>query len=214
MWTVRRLWLALVAAAVGGCLASLVGPLERWWGVDVGATGSVLFALALVGSTVVAAMRPRDLFPEDWSICEQRAWVGLLFTAIILMGFGKFLWSLGQLPEVPRTLWEVPVHRFVIFLSTPFICWVVISASLARGAGPVEQDERDLRLRHQADRAGDWALTLIVVCCIVLLVNAWRWSIGWWLEPMILANLLVGILIAKALVEQAALVASYARARR
>jgi hypothetical protein len=95
-----------------------------------------------------------------------------------------------------------------------FIAWGVISGALAVGAGPVESDERDLRLRHAADRAGDWALISIVIGCIVLLVRLPGERLEWWLEPLVLANILIFVLVVKSLIEQAALVALYARARR
>ena len=82
------------------------------------------------------------------------------------------------------------------------------------GAGPVEHDERDLRLRFQADRVGDWALSLTVVASVVLLASVAASSLAWWLQPLVLANVLIAVLIAKLFIEHAALVALYARARR
>ena len=49
MWTVRRRWQALIALALVACMANLFGPAERWWGVDIGATGAAVFYLCLVG---------------------------------------------------------------------------------------------------------------------------------------------------------------------
>jgi uncharacterized membrane protein len=213
MWSVRRLWLVLVTLAVAGCLASLFAPAERWLGVDLGAIGASLLYLALLGSVLVTALRPRQVFPEDWSLAEARAWVGLVFTGMILLGFGKFLWVLAQLEEVPRKPWGVPAGHFLFLLVTLFIAWSLISGLLARGAGPVEQDERDLRLRNQADRAGDLTLTFIVIGFVVVLINGPA-VLGWWLEPMVLANTLLGVLIVKAMVEFVALVTSYAQGRR
>jgi hypothetical protein len=214
MWTVGRLWQAFLVLVVAGCLASLFGPAERWWGVDLGASGSALFNLGLIGAMVLAGMKPGQLFPEDWAVAERRAWVGLVFTWVILLSFAKFLTTLAALEVVPRTLFEVPIRHLVIELTFPFIAWGVISGLLARGMGPIEQDERDLQLRNAADRAGDWGLTLTVIAGVVLLHNVSAERLAWWLAPMILANVLVGILILKALVESLALVTLYARARR
>ncbi len=47
MWTVRRVWAVFISLAVLACLANLFGPAERWWGVDLGATGAAVFHLAL-----------------------------------------------------------------------------------------------------------------------------------------------------------------------
>jgi hypothetical protein len=214
MWTPRRLWQALIGLALIGFLASLFGPAERWLGVDIGATGASLQHLALMGSVLVIALRPRQVFPEDWSLAESRAWVGLLFTSMILVGFGKFLRVMAQLEVVPRKLWEVPGHHFIYLVVALFIAWSLTSGLLGRGAGPIDQDERDVRLRNQADRAGDWTLTLLVIGCVSLLINVPATTLAWWLEPMILANVLLGVLIVKALAEYIALVTSYRLARR
>jgi hypothetical protein len=214
MLNARRLWQVLLALAVTGCIFSLFGPAERWWGVDLGATGSAVFNLALIGAMVLAAVRPAQLFPEDRSTAERRGWVGLVFTLIILLSFAKFLSTLAMLEEVPRTFFEVPVLRLGIELAFPFVAWGVISGLLAHGAGPVEQDERDLQLRNAADRAGDWGLTLTVIASVVLLHNVPSARLSWWLAPMILANVLIGVLILKTLIESAALVTLYARSRR
>ena len=73
----------------------------------------------------------------------------------------------------------------------------------------MEADERDLRLRHRADRAGDWALTLIVINGIIVLASVPRELLSWWLAPIVLANVLIGLLIAKSLVEHVVLTLSY-----
>ena len=78
----------------------------------------------------------------------------------------------------------------------------------------IEQDERDLRLRHAADRVGDWAFTIVIAWCVGLLVGQPAERLTWFLEPLIAANVLIGILIAKSLVEHVYLVARYAWDRR
>ena len=65
----------------------------------------------------------------------------------------------------------MPARNLVSFIIVMVIAWGVAAHVLGRGAGPVEHDERDLRLRFQADRAGDWALSLTVVACVVLLAS-------------------------------------------
>jgi hypothetical protein len=214
MWTVRRLWRALIALAFTACVASLFGPAAPWWGVDIGAVGSNVFHLAVIASTVVAAMRPREIFPEEMAIAECRAWVGCVFTAMILLGFAKYLAMLAHLEAVPTNFHDLPFRHFQVLLVTLFIAWGVTSGVLAHGAGAIESDERDLRLRHAADRDGDWALTFIVIGCVVLLMAVPAQRLDWWLEPIILANVLIGVLVVKVQVESVALVTRYAQTRR
>lgn len=214
MSNVRGLWRVLIVLAFVTCIASLFGPTERWWRIDVGAVASSLFHLALIGAAVLASVRPRQLFPEELALSESRAWVGLVFTAMILLAFGKFLVVLSHADPVPTTLHELPFRHFQVALVTLFIAWGVISGALGYGAGAVESDERDLRLRHAADRAGDWALIFIVIACISLLIGVPAERLEWWLEPLVLANVLVFVLVLKVQVEHIALVSLYARARR
>ena len=214
MWTVRRQWQALLALALAACMANLFGPAERWLGVDIGATGASVFYLSLVGLLVLTALKGSEVFPDTWSLAERRAWVGMGVTALIVGATGKFLWVLSHLDIVPTRLYDIPARNFVSFIVVMGIAWGVAARVLGRGAGPVEHDERDLRLRFQADRAGDWALSLTVVASVVLLATASASSIAWWLQPLVLANLLIAVLIAKMFIEHAALVVLYARARR
>jgi hypothetical protein len=129
--------------------------------------------------------------------------VGTAVTSLIVQATGKFLWVLSHLDFVPTRLYEVPARNLINF---------IIVMGIA--PGPVEHDERDLRLRFQADRAGDWALSLIVVASVLLLATVSASSLAWWLQPLGLANVLVAVLTANLLVAHAALVALYARARR
>lgn len=214
MWTVRSLWRALILVAILACIASLFGPGERWLGVDIGATGSALFHLAIIASMVLAGMRPREIFPEEMALAECRAWVGLVFTGMILLGFGKYLLVISRLDEVPGSFHELPFRHFQVLLVMLFVGWGVTSGALSYGAGAVESDERDLRMRYAADRTGDWALTAIVIVFVVLLMRRPAFDLEWWLEPIILANVLIGVLIIRAQVEFVSLVARYALARR
>lgn len=214
MWSPRRVWAVLILLAVITFLADLFGPAERWWGVDVGATGAVLFHLALIGSAVLVGLRPREVLPETWSLAEGRAWLGLAFMTMILLAFAKLLWNLAQLPEIPATPSAVPAGHFLRELVVLYIAWLVISGLLGRGAGPIELDERDLRMQIRANRVGDWALVVAIFQCIMVLALIPAALLQWWLAPIILAHALIGFLIVRTLVEHVALVAGYAWARR
>ena len=87
-------WQALIALALVACMANLFGPAERWLGVDIGATGASVFYLCLVGLLVLMALKGSEVFPDTWSLAERRAWVGMAFTALIVVATGKFLWVL------------------------------------------------------------------------------------------------------------------------
>jgi hypothetical protein len=214
MWSVGRLWRVLIGLAFIACIACLFGPAERWWGVDLGVTGSAVFHLAMIASTVVACVRPRSLFPEEMALAECRAWVALVFTAMVIMGFAKYLVVISHLEAVPRSFHDLPFRHFQVLLVTLFIAWGVTSGALGHGPGAIESDERDLRLRHAADRIGDWALIFMVIGSVVLLMAVPAPRLEWWLEPLVLANLLIGVLVVKLQVESVALVARYAHSRR
>jgi hypothetical protein len=97
---------------------------------------------------------------------------------------------------------------------TTAIAWGICTRLLARGAGPVMEDERDLRLRLAADGAGDLTLSLAIVGGVVLLASLPAAHLAWWLNPLVLASVLIILLIARSLIENLAMITLYARARR
>lgn len=145
------------------------------------------------------------------STCRRlsRACIGLVFITLALALFVREIVLLSSRAEAPvnlRNLFTRPFPQQMMFV---LLSWSLSSRLIRRAARGIEADERDLRMRHQADRAGDWALTLIVIAGIVVLASAPRELLGWWLAPVVLANVLVGLLITKSLVEHAALVIAY-----
>jgi len=214
MWSAARLWQVLVVMAAMAALATLFGPADRWWGVDIGATGASLFFLSVAGLITLLALRANEVFPEDWSLTERRSWVGLLVTALILVTFAKFIWVLAQVDPVPTRIGDLPGRQLYNLVVTMVIAWAICAHLLARGAGPVVEDERDLRLRIAADGAGDLALSLAIVGCVVLLATLPPTHLAWWLNPLVLGNVLIALLIARSLIENLAMVTLYARARR
>lgn len=147
------------------------------------------------------------------SVSERRAWVGLAFMAIILTSYFHEMWVLSERGDLPDGIRDLFANRFLQKLLVPFIAWAVIAYLIGSRAGGVESDERDLRLRHRADRAGDWAFTLIVIAGICVLASIPAPLLAWWLSPIVLANLLIGLLIAKSLVEHVALAFAYRTGR-
>lgn len=213
MWTAGRFWQVLMVVAAFGALAMLFGPASRWFGVDLGATGASLFFLSLAGLITLLAMKPGDLFPDEWSLAERRGWVSLVMTTLILVTLVKYVWVLAGMDPAPTWIGELPRRPLsnVVVLA---IAWGVCEGLLRRGAGPVSEDERDLRLRLAADGIGDLALSLAIVACVVLLASLQAAYLEWWLKPLVLANVLIALLIARSLIENLALITLYARARR
>ena len=214
MWSARRQAAVLLAIGVVAGLATLFGPEARTGGVDVGSTGASVFMLALIAAIVLFAQRSHEVFPEDASVTEQRAWIGALFIGFVLLDYLRFMWALWQLPEPPPTLTAVYATQFLRRLFVLIVVWAVISHLIWRRAGEVETDERDLRLQNVSARAGDLSLTLIIVSCVCLLAVTPAPLLAWWLAPIVLANVLIGLLIARSLVEHVVLTMAYFAARR
>lgn len=214
MWSARRQAAVLLAIGVVAGLATLFGPGERIGGVDMGATGASVFMLALVAAIVLFALRAHEVFPEDASVAEQRAWIGVMFIGFVLLDYLRFMGVVWQLPEPPPNLTAVYATHFLRRLFILIIVWTVISHLIGRRAGEVQTDERDLRLQNVSARAGDLSLTLIIVSCICVLALTPASMLAWWLSPIVLANLLIGLLIARSLVEHVVLTIAYFAARR
>lgn len=134
-----------------------------------------------------------------------------MFVAVIFANYAQGLLALHSDGATPDGLHDMFGLRFIPRLIVLVIAWSVCSHLVGREGG-IEEDERDLRLRHRADRAADWALTLIVIGGVVVLAWTPHESLAWWLGPIVLANVLIGLLIAKSLVEHLVLAISYRRA--
>ena len=212
---VSRLAWGVLALALTGALASLFGLDQSLWGLNLGSLGATVFGLTLWFGAWLFARYPDRIFASEWSIAERRAWTALVFVLLILLSYLRFMWALAAMPEVPATFRDLPAEQFIANLVVLFIAWAVVSSSL-RGKQPdvIEADERDLRLRGAADHVGDWALTILVGWCAGLLAFQPAERLTWWLAPLIAANVLIGILIAKTLVEHVYLVGRYAWERR
>jgi uncharacterized membrane protein len=215
MLSISRLaWWLLVVALVG-CVAGLFGPHERVWGVDLGATGTAMFGLTLWTGAWLFARHPDAIFPTEWSIAERRAWAGLLFLTLVSGSFVRFMIAMAQLDVPPVSIAELPSRHFLWNLFVLLIAWAIVAKALR---GPqkdvVELDERDLRTRRSAARAGNAAFIFVVVVIVLMLAYLPAEHLAWWLSPLIAAHALIGLLIGRSLVEHAFLVACYALERR
>jgi hypothetical protein len=205
----RRHALILLSIGSVAAFAAMFAPDGRWLGMDLGAIGASVFVLAGGAAIALFAMRGECVFPEYMSIAERRAWLGLFFLAIILTGLAKQLWALSLGPHTPDRFDQLFSNRLVLHWTLLTIFWAVLAHLIGRSAGGVEVDERDLRLRHRADRAGHTALMVIVIVGVCLLATLPETWLDWWLEPLVLANVLVGFLMAKVFVENLVLTYSY-----
>ena len=215
MVSVSRLaWMVLLLALVGA-MASLFGPHERWWGVDIGATGAAVFGFTLWSGAWLFARHPEEIFPVEWSIAERRAWTGMLFLVLVFANFVRFMVAIAHLDSTPVSIADVPSTHFMWNLFVLLIAWIVV-ANAIRGPKTdlVELDERDLRMQRRADRGGDWTFSFVVIGVVLLLAFLPAASLSWWLSPLIAANALIGLLIGRSMVEHACLVACYALERR
>lgn len=210
----RVAWVVLVLA-LGSAIASSFGPSVQRWGIDLGSLGTAVFGVTLWIGAWLFARDPDRIFPPDWSVAERRVWSALVFVVLISLEYLNFMVGLGELPAVPATIDELPAQRFIANLVVLFIVWGVVSSTIAgKDEQQIEADERDLRLRRGAEHVGDWTLTIIIVWCVGLLVGQPEERLAWWLKPLIAANVLIGILVGKTLVEHVYLVSRYAWERR
>jgi len=215
MSSISRLAWALLVLALLGAAAALFGPHERVGGVDLGATGVTVFGFALWSGALLFARYPDAIFPPEWSIAERRAWAGLLFLTLVVLNFVRFMVAVSELDTPPVSMGDLPGEHFMWNLFVLLIAWAVVANALR---GPptelVQLDERDLRMRHFADRAGDWTLSIVIIAIVLALAFTPAARLAWWLMPMVAANLLIGLLVGRSFVEHAFLVARYALERR
>ena len=213
MPTARRLaWILTLIASVAA-VAAVFGPAEAWGEVDLGTTGATLLVLTLGAALWLFSTRADEVFPDHMSLAERRTWVGLAFAILVVAIFARHLWAMSLQDLPPATFRDSVGRHFVQQILPLMICWAVISHLLGRQARGVETDERDLRLLDRAHRAGDSALMLIVIAGVIVLAFVPRALLAWWLAPIALAHLLIGVIIAKSFVEQVVLAFAYRRQR-
>jgi hypothetical protein len=212
MTRIQRRAQALLAVAALGAAGMFVGG-EGWPGVDLGAIGGALLYMALWVFVILLANHDAgEVFPEAWSLTEKQAWVSLVF--VTLFGF-HMLNLLAALPglgleadrmrnSATRPLWAQGMLA---------LAWIVVSSLLRKqDAGNVGLVERDARILHSASRVADGTTTALILSLVVALIALPEYS-RTWLRPLIAANVLVALLIARALVENLYTVLRYQRDR-
>lgn len=210
----RLAWGVLLLALLAAC-TNLFAPNVEVWGLNIGTLGATVFGFTLWGGAWLFAAYPDRIFSPDWSIAERRAWAGLVFILLIFLAYLRFMWHVASMSAPPVHFRELPADHFIWNLTVLLIAWAVVSSTVrGKDKDLIEADERDLRLRHSADRVGDWAFTIVIIWCVGLLASQPADHLTWFLAPLIAANVLIGILIAKSLIEHVYLVARYAWDRR
>ncbi|HEX6397885.1 MAG TPA: hypothetical protein VFZ95_10700 [Steroidobacteraceae bacterium] len=198
-------------AALGATGMFLGG--ESAWGGDLGPVGAAVLYAALWVFVVHLARHAGEVFPEEWSSAEKQAWVTLVFVALICFQVISTLAVLPELGADADRLGNSATRNLGIRIAMPVFGWIVVTSMLARQEpGAVRLDERDLRIAHAASRFADGGTTLFIIGLVVTLVVLPEYS-RTWLRPLIAANVLIALLIARALVENMYSVLRYRRER-
>ena len=206
----RRVQALLAVAAMGAAGMFLGG--KGWLGIDFGPVGAAVLYVALWAFVIYLAKYAGEVFPEEWSPAEKQAWVALVFVALIGFHVLNLLAALPDLgPEADR-LRNSATRPFWTNLGLLIFGWIGVSSMLRKQDAGVGLDERDLRVAHAASRYADGALMLLVICLVVTLVALPEYS-RTWLRPSIAANVLIALLVARALVENICTVLRYRRER-
>jgi hypothetical protein len=199
----------LIGLILLGAVANLAGPNEPWLGVDVGATGASLLYIACALIAVQLASDDTQLFAPEISYAERQAWVGGFFVALALIQLAKSGWPLAG-DAAPALVWRHLWPKLAVMLAA----WIAIAIVLrSKHRDAVTLDERDLRVHHRAERVSSIVLALLIIQTIVLL-TIYQEQIAVWLDPIVLAHFLIGLLVLKVLVENVCTVVLYWRARQ
>ena len=207
----RRVQALLAVAALGAAGMFLGG--DGWHGIDLGPVGAALLYGALWILVVYLAKHAGEVFPEEWSLAERQSWVALVFVALISFHMINLLTTLPGLGDEADRLRNSATRPLWTNLGLLVFGWIVVASIVRRQVvGAVELDERDLRIAHRASRFADGSLMLLIIVLVVVLVALPEHS-RTWLRPMIAANVLIALLIARALVENVYTVLRYRRER-
>lgn len=207
----RRVLFLLSLIVLGAIAASLTLSIGK---VDLGAVGGTLVYLGLIVLAGLLAKRPDEFFSPDAPPAERQGWVSLIFVALIALGFVSFLVALPALGAEADRMSNSLSRPFGVHLGMLIFGWAVC-AGLVRGAqrDAVELDERDLRIRDGAQRLAAAVMSCVMIGAIVLLVMRGA-EMQAWLRPLVVANLLLGLLIVRHLSECLYVVVRYWQARR
>ncbi|HEU4778652.1 MAG TPA: hypothetical protein VFS58_02090 [Steroidobacteraceae bacterium] len=205
----RRSWLLLCLAALGA--AGMFLGADGWLGIDIGPVGSAVLYAALWLLLVHLSKNSEAAFPVDASLAERQAWVSMVFVTLIALHWLNFTIAFRDLGAQADQISNSASRPFAINLGMLIFGWIVVAGVVrAANSESVELDERDLRIQHAANRAGSGLLAMLIVGLISALAVQPE-LLSPWLRPLIVANVLVGLLIAKTLTETVYTLVRYRR---
>ncbi len=207
----RRTQILLSLAALGAA-GMFFGP-DGWLGIDIGTVGAAVLYAAIWLFVIHLSRSSAGIFPEDASPAERQGWVTFAFVLLIAVHFLNFLAALPTLGAAADQISNSASRRFGINLGMLLVAWIVVGGILrAQNSEGIEADERDLRIQHSAQRAAGGVLSAIIIGLVALLAT-FPGHAQAWMRPLIVGNVLLGLLIAHTLTESVYLVARYSRER-
>jgi hypothetical protein len=205
----RRSWLLLSLAALGAA-GMFLGP-DGWFGIDIGMVGSAVLYAALWLFVIHLSKHSEAAFPADAPLAERQSWVSMVFVTLIYFHWLNFVGALPGLGEQADRISNPASRHFAFNLGMLICAWIVVRRIVRAGnLETVELDERDLRIQHAAGRAGSALVSVLIVGLISALATQPE-RLEPWLRPLIVANVLVGLLIANTLTENVYAVIRYRR---
>jgi uncharacterized membrane protein len=204
-----RSWMLLSLAALGAA-GMFLGP-DGWLGIDIGMVGAVVLYAALWLFVIHVSKHPEGAFPADAPLAERQAWVSVVFVSLIYFNWLNFVSTLPGLGAQADQIWNPASRHLAVNLGMLIAGWIVVSGIVRAGNREVVAlDERDLRIQRAAGRAGSAIVSVLIIGLISALVVLPE-RLDPWLRPLIVANVLVGLLIANTLTENVYAVIRYRR---
>ena len=177
-----------------------LGP-DGWLGIDIGPVGASVLYAALWLFVIHLSKHSESAFPPDSSLAERQAWVSVAFVTLITLHWLNFMAMLPGLGAQADEISNPASRRFAINFGMTIFAWIVVAGVVRSGnREAVELDERDLRIQHAAGRVGSGLLAVLIIGLISALATQPE-IFSPWLRPLIVANALIGLLIAKTLAE-------------
>ncbi len=208
----RRTQILLSLAALGAA-GMFFGP-DGWFGIDIGPVGAAALYAAIWLLVIQLSRSSTGIFPEDASPAERQGWVAMVFVLLISIHFLNFVAALPTMGAAADQISNPASRRFAFNLGLLLVTWIVVGSILrAQNTEGIEADERDLRIQHSAHRAAGGVMSAIIIGLVALLA-IFPGHAQAWMRPLIVGNVLLGLLIAHTLTESVYLVARYSRERR
>jgi hypothetical protein len=195
----RRSVLLLCLVALGA--AGMFLRLDGGSGIDIAWVGSAVFYAALWLLLIHLSKNPEGALPADPSLAERLAWSSALFSTLIWFHWLNYIAALPSLGAGADQLSNPASRAFGLSLAQILFAWIVVSLVLRSGnREAVELDERDLRIQNEAGRAGSGLMAVLIIGLITALATQPE-LLSPWLRPLVVANALIGLLVAKGATE-------------